>query len=65
MARLRNVDWSEAQKATPVVNGYFDEWWGIDTVELTDENIKDLIKGKVLHSVVAGEYAVLIRLKGE
>lgn len=65
MARLRDVNWGYAQEASPVENGYFDANCGTGIIELTDENIKDLIKGKVLHSVVAGEYAVLIRLNNE
>ena len=65
MARLRDVSWEHSIKAERVTNGWYDECYGTNALELTDENIKDLVKGKVLTTIVEGEYAVLIRLKGE
>ena len=65
MGRLRDVSWEHSIKAERVTNGWYDERYGTNALELTDENIKDLVKGKVLTTIVEGEYAVLIRLKGE
>ncbi len=41
----------------------FDPWWGYDAIELTQEDVKALLEGKVLESSVASEYGVLIRMK--
>lgn len=41
----------------------FDPWWGYDTIELTQEDVRALLEGKVLESSVAAEYGVLIRMK--
>ena len=66
MARLRDVNWDDAIIAEPVKNGFYDErYGGTYILELTDENIKDLVKGKILSTIVEGAYTVLIRLKGE
>lgn len=43
----------------------FDPLWGFDTVELTLENIDDLMLGKVLVTCCNSEYTVLIRIKSD
>ena len=65
MTNLQDMSWNDSIKAKRVVNGCFDEYYGTSTLELTDEDMVDLIKGEILQVVVESEYTVLIRLKGE
>lgn len=64
MLNLKDIDWGEPIKATPIENDFFDEMFGVETLELTEENIKDLVKGRTLYVIVECEYTILIRLKG-
>lgn len=63
MTNLQDISWDDSIKAKRVVNGCFDEYHGTSTLELTDEDMVDLIKGETLHAVVECEYSILIRLK--
>lgn len=44
---------------------FFSDMYGFDEVEVTREQVEELIKGKVLYTTVCDEYAVLIRLAGD
>lgn len=63
MARLKDINWHNPIKAVRVTGDQFDEMYGTEVLEITEENIIDLIKGLILYVVVEGEYAILIRLK--
>ena len=43
----------------------FDGLWGVDVAEVNLKDIEALLTGKVLRFDVNGEYALLLRLKGE
>ena len=64
MIKLKEVYWGEPLKAEPIKNGIFDEMFGAEMLELTWEDINNLVKGFTLYVVIEGEYALLIRLKG-
>lgn len=63
MLRLKDINWGNPIKAVPVIGDHFDEMYGAEVLEITEENIVDLIQGKILYVVVEGEYAVLMKLK--
>ena len=63
MARLKDINWGNPIKAVRLTSDHFDEMYGAEVLEITEENMIDLIKGQILYVVVEGEYAVLVRLK--
>lgn len=40
---------------------FFDPWFGVEPIEITEEQIEALRQGKVLY-ITDGEYATIIRL---
>ncbi len=65
MLNLKEVVWGDPIKAEPIKNDLFDEMFGAEMLELTEDNIRDLIRGETLSIVVEAEYTVLIRLRME
>ncbi len=63
MARLKDINWGNPIKAVRLTSDYFDEMYGCEVLEITEENMIDLIKGQILYVVVEGEYTVLVRFK--
>lgn len=63
MARLKDINWGNPIKAVRLTDDNFDEMYGAEVLEISEENILDLIQGKILYVVVEGEYAVLMKLK--
>ena len=43
----------------------FDDLWGVESIELSRDDITALQEGKVLRASVNDEYAVLIRIKND
>ncbi len=63
MARLKDINWGNPIKAVRLTSDHFDEMYGCEVLEITEENMIDLIKGQILYVVVEGEYTVLVRFK--